>query len=198
MVDREELKRLAEAAKEANNSCWYSARDLRHTVDDALFIAAMSPVVVLALLAELEAAEQDVEGWQRSHDQAMTTVEQLKAERDGDFEAVYRQREDWRKRATQAEAERDQLRGEVERLRQDFENSQKMSRFKGRELIKRDIERDQLRAERERLRAALRFYARSWSTPQPRLPTAARPSPTVALAADAGEYARRALGEEDA
>lgn len=49
-------------------------------------------------------------------------------------------------------------------------------------------------AARERvLMEALRFYAQSWSTPQPRLPNPGRPEPTVKLIVDAGARAREAL-----
>lgn len=75
-IDLAELKRLAEGANTA--ATWYEAEDIREWLvvagmtlgadEDAAYIAAASPDVVVALVERVEAAEAAVErAWSEGH-----------------------------------------------------------------------------------------------------------------------------------
>lgn len=101
MTDYQELKRLAEAAKRKSNE-WFAPWDLPlHSIVDARYIVAANPAAVLALIAEVERLVDQVT------DQGLHAASEAR-------------------RALSAEAERDsaqadraQLRTEVEALRKE-------------------------------------------------------------------------------
>lgn len=156
-IDKEKLKALAEAAQawsgEIGEHRWYEAECFKQPyfgLPDAEFLAAISPVTVLALLAEIEQLSGRVTTLEKYEDECLRLM------RD-------------------AEAERDQLKAQVVTLQSDA-NSWQSGYDEGRRMGTKIAleERDQLKAELAGLRtgydaqneviAGLRKDAAKWKS----------------------------------